>query len=124
MSEHARNVESIYVEDLPQLIRLACKYRLRPDRAKEIVNQAIANVLAVGSPGDIENLRAFITATVRNLAIDEYRRQTRRRSKDAALRRDARIEDTHPSTESEYAAAQTLGPMIERILKARSRKRK
>lgn len=104
LSEHARNVGAVYVQNLSQLLRVACKYRHPPDRAKEIVHEAIVRVLKVKDPDGIENLRAYTFETVRNLALDSSRQRQRRRDKDALLRSNARTEAPHPSTDMEYAA--------------------
>jgi DNA-directed RNA polymerase specialized sigma24 family protein len=114
ISEHARNVESVYADDFVQLIYTARKYGHSTDRAKEIVNDAFVKMLEVEHPARIENLRAYIFKTVRNLALDRRRELKRRRDGEASLRRSTRTDDTHPSTEQEYAA-DLLARLIEKL---------
>ena len=114
LSEHARQVEAIYVQNLSQLIGLARKYRLPSALAKEIVHEASLRMLALENPAAIGNLHAYFYKTVAHLAIDKYRELKRHRSNDNLLRRGAR-DDAHPSPELECAAEEALRALAEYV---------
>ncbi|WP_129776524.1 RNA polymerase sigma factor [Peristeroidobacter soli] len=85
-SEHARNIDEVYQRRLPDLIRLVRKYGHPPHLAKEIIHEAISQVLKVEHPAGIEELDRYIVAAVRNRAIDEFRKQKCRLDNETLLR--------------------------------------
>jgi DNA-directed RNA polymerase specialized sigma24 family protein len=113
MSEQAPTDDELFARLYPSLRRFAATIRPAEVDADDLVQDALARVLAAGTLGDLDDPGAYLRTVMLRLASNHRRSLGRRRR---ALTRLSVVEDARPSYPSDLDELRRLAPADRAVL--------
>ena len=100
MSVHAVDIAGLYVSEQGRLRRLVRRLVGSKATADDLVQQAFVKLMASADCGNLDNCPAYLTCTVRNLALNHVRDVKRRNEVELPQTDLDAVVDTNPSPET------------------------
>ena len=122
MNARMLNMAKLYEAERGRLRSFVRRFVDNPATAEDIVQQAFANLLGKGGEGVSEG-RAYITQTVRNLALNQLRDAKRRAEVELTGVEIDHLADACPSPEMTVLYRSELRRLLEAIMQLPSRRR-
>jgi RNA polymerase sigma factor (sigma-70 family) len=99
----------VYEEHFPSFVQLLRRWLPSGEEAQDVAQDVFSRILSHEDPDKIKNLFHFTVRSMRNGAIDWWRKQRRREISEEKLASDAVLLEDYPSAETGVLLAERLG---------------